>query len=59
MAKFAIGDIVAKGKNNTGKVVAVFTTVDGELRYAVENEGALQFVLENELVPYQPKPQAA
>jgi hypothetical protein len=59
MAKFAIGDIVAKGKNNTGKVVAVFTTVDGELRYAVENDGALQFVLEAELVPYQPQPRAA
>jgi hypothetical protein len=59
MAKFAIGDIVAKGKNNTGKVVAVYTTVDGELRYAVENEGALQFVLEDELVPYRPQPRAA
>jgi hypothetical protein len=59
MAKFAIGDIVAKGNNNTGKVVAVFSTVDGELRYAVENEGALQFVLETELVPYQPQPRAA
>ena len=59
MAKFAIGDTVAKGKSNSGKVVAVFTTVDGELRYAVENEGALQFVLEAELVPYQPQPQAA
>jgi hypothetical protein len=59
MAKFAIGDIVAKGNNNTGKVVAVFTTVGGELRYAVENEGALQFVLETELVPYQPQPRAA
>ena len=59
MAKFAIGDIVAKGKNDTGKVVAIFTTVDGELRYAVEDEGALQFVLEDQLVPYQPQPQAA
>jgi hypothetical protein len=59
MAKFAIGDTVAKGKSNTGKVVAVFTTVDGELRYAVEQDGALQFVLEAELVPYQPQPRAA
>ena len=59
MAKFAIGDIVAKGKHNTGKVVAVFTTVDGVLRYAVENDGALQFVLEDDLVPYQPQPRAA
>lgn len=53
MAKFAIGDLVTKDKNNTGAVVAIFTTIDGELRYAVENEGALQFVLETELVPHQ------
>lgn len=59
MAKFAIGDLVTKGKTNTGKVVAVFTTVDDELRYAVEQDGALQFVLETELVPYQPQPRAA
>ena len=59
MAKFAIGDTVAKGKSNTGKVVAVFTTIDGELRYAVEQDGALQFVLEAELVPSQPQPRAA
>ncbi|MEI9924365.1 MAG: hypothetical protein WDN50_13285 [Bradyrhizobium sp.] len=58
MAKFAIGDNVAKGKN-TGKVVAIFTTTDGELRYAIENDGALQFVLEDELAPYQPQHRAA
>ena len=53
MPKFAIGDLVTKGKNNTGAVVAIFTTTDGELRYAIENEGTLQFVLETELVPQQ------
>lgn len=58
MAKFAIGDSVARGKN-TGKVVAIFTTIDGELRYAVENEGALQFVMENELSAYGPQERAA
>jgi hypothetical protein len=58
MAKFAIGDFVAKG-NSTGKVVAIFTTVDGELRYAIENDGALQFVLESELTRYQPQNRAA
>jgi hypothetical protein len=58
MAKFAIGDSVVKGKN-TGKVVAIFTTTDGELRYAVENDGALQFILENELAPYQSQNRAA
>ena len=58
MAKFAIGDFVANG-NSTGKVVAIFTTVDGELRYAIENDGALQFVLESELAPWQPQNRAA
>jgi len=53
MAKFAIGDTVTKDKKNTGKVVAVFTTDDGDLRYAVEHEGALQFILETELLPLQ------
>jgi hypothetical protein len=58
MAKFSIGDSVSKGKN-TGKVVAVFTTTDGELRYAVEDDGALQFILEADLAPYHPKHRAA
>ena len=58
MAKFAIGDFVAKGNSN-GKVVAIFTTVDGQLRYAIENDGALQFVLERELTPYQSHNRAA
>ena len=53
MAKFAIGDTVAKAKKSVGKVVAIFTTADGELRYAVEHEGALQFILETELNPPQ------
>jgi hypothetical protein len=59
MARFAIGDVVNRGKNNTGKVVAVYTTTDGELKYAVENEGALEFVLEAELSPRQAEHQAA
>jgi hypothetical protein len=53
MAKFAIGDKVAKDKDHSGKVAAVFTTAEGQLRYAVESEGALQFLLEVELVPLQ------
>ena len=53
MPKFTIGDIVDQDKDNTGVIVAVFTTNDGELRYAVENEGALQFVLEAELISHQ------
>jgi hypothetical protein len=30
---------------------AVFTTMEGDLRYAVENEGALDFVDEENLTP--------
>jgi hypothetical protein len=53
MPKFAIGDIVENDKSNTGVIVAVFTTASGELRYAVEHEGALQFLLETELDPHE------
>jgi hypothetical protein len=53
MAKFAVGDTVAKDKDHSGKVAAVFTTFDGEPRYAVENEGVLWFIVENELTPNQ------
>ena len=57
MAKFAIGDVVDQTKGRAGVIVAVFTTNDGELRYAVDNEGALQFPLETSLVPHQePRP---
>lgn len=55
MAKFAIGDSVAKDKDHSGKVAAIFTTVEGEPKYAVENEGALEFLLETELAPYRPR----
>jgi len=53
MAKFTVGDTVTKAKESIGKVVAIFTTTDGELRYAVEHEGTLQFILEAELIPLQ------
>jgi hypothetical protein len=58
MAKFAVGDFVVKGKT-TGQVVAIFTTTDGELRYAIEDDGALQFAMENELAQYQSRERAA
>jgi hypothetical protein len=50
MAKFAIGDVVVKDKGGGGgKVRAIFTTLAGELCYAVEHEGALDFVEEAKL----------
>jgi hypothetical protein len=53
MSKFAIGEqveIVAE-VHESGMVVAVFPTVDGSFRYAVDTEGygALQFFIEEKL----------
>jgi hypothetical protein len=54
MAKFAIGEQVDNlvPEHEGGTVVAVFPTVDGNFRYAVDTEGygALQFFAEDELV---------
>ena len=51
MAKYAIGDVVTKDKKSSVVVRAIFTTVEGQLRYAVESEGALNFVEEDRLSP--------
>jgi hypothetical protein len=51
MAKYAIGDVVKKNNGRRGVVRAIFTTMAGELCYAVENEGALDFVEEVKLSP--------
>ena len=54
MPKFAIGDRVDKATDDQedGVVVAVFSTDDGNFRYAVDMEGygALQFLTEENLV---------
>ena len=54
MAKFAIGEMVdnAADDHDAGTVVAVFPTVEGDFRYAVDMEGygALQFFAEEKLV---------
>lgn len=54
MSKFAIGDRVetATDDHESGVVVAVFSTVDGNFRYAIDLEGygALQFLTEEKLV---------
>jgi len=54
MSKFAIGEKVdnAADDHEGGTVVAVFPTVDGNFRYAVDMEGygALQFFNEEKLV---------
>jgi hypothetical protein len=54
MSKFAIGDKVdrAADDHESGVVIAVFSTDDGNFRYAVDMEGygALQFLTEEKLV---------
>jgi hypothetical protein len=54
MSKFAIGDRVDKATDDQEGcvVVAVFSTDDGNFRYAVDMEGygALQFLTEEKLV---------
>jgi len=49
MAKFFVGDVIKKDKGRTGTIRAIFTTMAGELYYAVEHEGALDFVEEGKL----------
>ena len=49
MAKYAIGDVVKKNNGRSGVVRAIFKTMAGELCYAVEHEGALDFVEEAKL----------
>ena len=51
MAKYAIGDVVTKNNKSSVVVRAIFTTVEGQLRYAVDSEGALDFVEEERLSP--------
>jgi len=54
MAKFAIGEKVDNAANDreSGIVIAVFPTVEGNFRYAVDTEGygALNFFNEEKLV---------
>ena len=53
MSKFAIGEQVENVPDDhvSGTVVAVFPTVDGSFRYAVDTDGygALQFFTEEKL----------
>ena len=54
MSKFAVGEKVdnATDDHEGGAVIAVFPTIDGSFRYAVDTEGygALQFFTEEKLV---------
>jgi hypothetical protein len=54
MSKFAVGEKVDRGADDHegGIIIAVFSTTDGNFRYAVDMEGygALQFFNEEKLV---------
>jgi hypothetical protein len=56
MSKFAIGDRVdrAVDDHEGGTIIAVFSTEDGNFRYAVDMEGygALEFFTEEKLVTH-------
>ena len=56
MSKFAIGDRVDKAVDDHegGTIIAVFSTEDGNFRYAVDMEGygALEFFTEEKLVTH-------
>ena len=45
----AIGETVKNAKGGIGVVRAIFTTMEGCQRYAIEDEGALDFVDEASL----------
>ena len=61
MSKFAIGEKVdnAADDHEVGTVVAVFPTIDGSFRYAVDTEGygTLQFFAEEKLVVHPTGPE--
>ena len=49
MTSYPIGEKVRKVKGGTGVIRAIFTTMDGGRRYAIEDEGVLDFVEEGNL----------
>jgi hypothetical protein len=51
MTDYRIGETVRKANGGNGVIRAIFLTMEGERRYAVENDGALDFVDEVSLAP--------
>jgi hypothetical protein len=49
MTEYRIGETVKRPKGGIGVIRAIFTTTDGERYYAIENEGALDFIDEAKL----------
>lgn len=49
MAKFALGDVVNSDKGRRGVVRAAYRSREGQQFYAVEKDGAMDFLEENRL----------
>jgi hypothetical protein len=49
MSEYKIGETVKRIKGGIGVIRAIFTTMEGGRCYAVENEGALDFIDEAKL----------
>jgi hypothetical protein len=49
MAKFALGDVVNSDKGRRGVIRAVYKSREGTLCYAVEKDGAMDFLEEERL----------
>jgi hypothetical protein len=51
MKKFALGDVVNSDKGRSGVVRAAFRSKEGQQFYAVEKDGAMDYLEEDRLTP--------
>lgn len=51
MRKFALGDVVNSDKGRRGVVRAAYRTKEGQQFYAVEKDGAMDYLEEERLSP--------
>jgi hypothetical protein len=49
MTTYKIGETVKTTKNRSGVIRAIFTATEGRQCYAIENDGALDFIDEEQL----------
>jgi hypothetical protein len=51
MAKYALGDVVNSDRERRGIIRAAFKSREGQQFYAVEKDGAMDFLEEERLTP--------
>jgi len=51
MAKYALGDVVNSDRGRRGIIRAAFKSREGQQFYAVEKDGAMDFLEEERLTP--------